>query len=104
VHELNYRRERGKKNSLGIDHAALLTQLEDLAALHIELLRDLATSAASTSHSCVRPSGTRMFFVMILGTATLSWAMSRDMRSISTPTRLMLMERWFLGWSIRLIH
>ncbi len=31
------------------------------------------------------------------GTAPLSWAMSRDMRSISTPTRLMLMERWFLG-------
>jgi len=30
-------------------------------------------------------------------------AMSRDMRSISTPTRLMLRERWFLGWSIRLI-
>jgi hypothetical protein len=40
---------------------------------------------------------------MILGTATLSWAMSRDMRSISTPIRLMLMERWFLEWSIRLI-
>src|SRR5581483_3250268 len=31
---------------------------EHLAALHIEVLRDLATSTASTSHSCVRPSGT----------------------------------------------
>jgi hypothetical protein len=75
------------------------------AQTHVHADVDVAVEHKDV-RSCVRCSqheGTRMFLAEGHGSVILTWAMSKDMRSVSIPTPLMRRERSCLVWRIPLI-